>query len=195
MKLNPPTPGSFTARRCSSGVGTGKHPIFLSRNDYTSNTAKTGTPSSTVPGIPDTPAPSFINTATFLHEFVSNFTRAPFIAISLSTCVATASRVAPNRHSAADSSSNAGPRWLMRRRAASPSCTGATATRGTLYQNYDHVALRISEVVIDSSLYITRTHHRPSETIVLLVPLPGRRFGAYYSSRKNASGAAFTSSN
>jgi hypothetical protein len=45
--------------------------------------------------------------------------------------------------------------------------------------------------LIYSSLYISRMHRVPV-TIVLLVPLPSKRFGTYYSSRKNALGAAYS---
>ncbi len=149
MKLNP-IPGSFTARRCTSGAGAGKYFTFLIRNDDTFNTTKNSTQSSTIPGIADTPTPSFINTPTFLQELISYFTRAPFIFISLSACIAIASRVAPNRHSAADSSGNSGPRWPTCRRAACASCASAAATRGTSYHDYDHAALGIPEAFIDS---------------------------------------------
>jgi hypothetical protein len=50
---------------------------------------------------------------------------------------------------------------------------------------------RVSEALVDSSSYVSRTHCRLSVTIVLLVPLPSKRFGAYYSSRRNASGAIY----
>jgi hypothetical protein len=56
----------------------------------------------------------------------------------------------------------------------------------------DHAASRVSEAFIDYSLYVSRTHYRLSVTIILLIPLPNKHFGAYYSSRKNASGAVYS---
>jgi hypothetical protein len=66
--------------------------------------------------------------------------------------------------------------------------------QGVRHYDYNHATARVTEALVDSSLYVSRVHRRLSVTTVLLVPLPSKRFGAYYSSRRNASGCLLRSS-
>jgi hypothetical protein len=155
---------------------------FLTHNINTTTTTGTNTQSSTVPGIPDTPA-SFVNG---ILKLLSDFKRSSFIDVSVSACVATASCLASSRYSAADSSGDAGPCWPMCRRAMPPSRRSAITAKGMSHHDGP------PRILSTHSLYVTRTQHWPI-TVTLPVPLSSKHFGAYYSSRKNAFGAAFSS--
>jgi len=80
----------------------------------------TETPSCIFTRLSDTQALSLTTTLTFLQELVPDFQSAPFTGLSLPASVVAASFISPNRPSAANCSSDAGPCGPTRRREAPP---------------------------------------------------------------------------